>query len=593
MPLKLNRFSKFNQQHPLAKYCVSAVPMREDGVIYDQVNNKFGSVISAPTIVASPWGPAYKLDGVDDALVIARTPQLNNLTGISVAMWVRIDTYVSSATLITKGLTGWLSYMTNGNRLGVYRANGVGFVGRETSDNVVVAGEWAIWLWSHDGTASASSIEHWKNQGTPNQGTQFTNDATSFTPNDSANDIRIGLRTDNTNPGAISVAAVAIFDRKLVSDGDRYNLFSDEQSLFYPSYKGLIASFPYNVFSPTAITIPSGIVSDEAFGTPFITVNLNVGTGIASAEAFGTPVELIRYIEPPSIPSVEAFGTAYVSVPIPITAGIASTEAFGASISLVAAVDIGAGIKSPDQMSIQVPPPVLLGITNASSNFATFIGGVNRQEYVLAGSITTEEQLGFQGSSSFDTADEAGVYYPTVGQEVLQYFYDEDTASWKKTFGGSVESIVLSTENNLPMLYASVTCINYARTLSRRILNAKYLAAQYGTINSILSHINETILVPEGLTWIRQADPGVVVGDLEFRYIPVNEVLDRLTSLCQYTWQVDKDKNFYFFDNPVAVIAAPFDITQDTTGPNGEVWRNIKVTKDRSLLRNIQYVRQT
>jgi len=236
--------------------------------------------------------------------------------------------------------------------------------------------------------------------------------------------------------------------------------------------------------------------------------------------------------------------------------------------------------------------PTFLQLTSTNSNFATFIDGINRQPFIRAASITTDAQVGFQGSSSFSTVDEAGTYYPSVGHEVLQYFYNEANATWIKTFGGAVESCSITREDNQSVLYGEITCIDYARTLSRRILNAKYPAATYGSINKILAHINQIILVPEGISWVQQADPGVVLGDLEFRYEPLNEVLDRLTTMCQYTWSVDKDKNFFFFDNPVSILAAPFDITQETTGPNSEIWRNMRVTRDRSLLRNIQYVRQ-
>jgi hypothetical protein len=350
------------------------------------------------------------------------------------------------------------------------------------------------------------------------------------------------------------------------------------------------------VGSPTisvVIDIGTGIDSIATVGAPsLLTPTINVGTGIDSIATVGSPLVLGPINIGVGIASIATVGTPTVAKLIELSAGIASVAAVGTP-TLARVIIVLTGIPPVSDYSFQVGSPVVLRLTNANSNFATFIGGTNRQSYVLAGSINTEEQIGFQGSCSFDTADEDGVYYPTVGEEVLQYFYNEDTSTWIKTFGGSVESIVLSGEGDLPMLYSSVTCINYARTLSRRILNAKYLATQYGTVNSILEHINTTILVPEGITWVRQADPGVVLGDLEFRYIPLNEVLDRLTSLCQYTWQVDKDKNFYFFDNPVSVVSAPFDITQDTSGPNGQIWRNIKVTKDRSLLRNIQYVRQT
>jgi hypothetical protein len=84
-------------------------------------------------------------------------------------------------------------------------------------------------------------------------------------------------------------------------------------------------------FDEGGIVRPTGIQSEEAFGSPQVKYNQPVfPDGIASEEAFGAAV-LNAWIQPTGISSAEAFGTPQVPQII-ICGGIASGEAWGSPV---------------------------------------------------------------------------------------------------------------------------------------------------------------------------------------------------------------------------------------------------------------------
>ena len=85
----------------------------------------------------------------------------------------------------------------------------------------------------------------------------------------------------------------------------------------------------------TYFVAPTGIPSAAAFGVPTVVpgVTTLIPSGIASEEAFGTPL-LTSVVKPTGIPSEEVFGTPTVTRgPVTVLAsGIASAEAFGVPV---------------------------------------------------------------------------------------------------------------------------------------------------------------------------------------------------------------------------------------------------------------------
>ena len=134
--------------------------------------------------------------------------------------------------------------------------------------------------------------------------------------------------------------------------------------------------------SPIQAVSPSGIVTEEALGTPAVTPDTYTITpdGIDSAEAIGEAV-IGRAAFPSSISSLEAFGTAHIKKYITfdgiasaeaigshqlnrslILTGIASAEAFGATVITVGSVTITvSGIGTEEDF----PEPLIIAATTS------------------------------------------------------------------------------------------------------------------------------------------------------------------------------------------------------------------------------------
>jgi hypothetical protein len=359
--------------------------------------------------------------------------------------------------------------------------------------------------------------------------------------------------------------------------------------------------------SSNTVTGTAGIPSAEAFGADGAVGSVGgpiVGvTGIASAEAFGSGGIVAGPIYGDTgIPSAEAFGSGgNVYTLISGTAGIPSGEAFGSGGSIYWGLWGAVGIESEEAFGNS---GAVLSLDTANSNFAVFINGVNISPYLRENSISVNRQLNFQASASFAAADESGSWEPVIGQPVVIYFFDEDMTEaehgfykpgsdgWVRIFAGTIDSIDWGRYHlQEPTRDFSVQCSDYGKSLSRRLLTMKYTGDDYGTLTSILEDLQERIFTPEGITWVNRGDPGTVLGDLDFSYTPLNEVLDRLAEATGWDWQFDFYRNLYFYDRPATTTSAPFDITEATSGVNGQLWTDLRVHRDRGLYRNRQNVK--
>jgi len=319
------------------------------------------------------------------------------------------------------------------------------------------------------------------------------------------------------------------------------------------------------------ITGISGITSVETFGSGgSITGPLTGAAGIVSAEAFGADGTLAIIVGTKGIPSLEQFGAdGALLFPMLGLVGIASAERFGQSGAVLQLID----------------DPV-------ASGYSPFVVHINGQQMnALVDSIRVDRQLNFLGSTTFRVYDEAGTYFPSLGQDVLLYFWDEVSSDWKKIFAGTVDSFETSKQPTTGgiEIFHDIQATDWAKALSRRIIRAKYAENSFGDLTSILEDISEKYLVPEGISYLSQGDPGIVIGDLEFDAIPLNEALDKLAELTGWNWQIDFDKNFRFYSRPAESTSAPWTITET---PN-EDWRNLKVRQNRGLYRNRIYIKST
>lgn len=319
------------------------------------------------------------------------------------------------------------------------------------------------------------------------------------------------------------------------------------------------------------ITGISGIVSAEVFGTTgSVTGPITGAAGIVSAEAFGTDGTIATIVGAKGIPSLEQFGAdGSLLFPLLGLVGIPSAERFGQSGAVLQLID----------------DPVASG----NSPFVVHING--QQMNALVDSVRVDRQLNFLGASTFRVYDEAGTYFPSLGQDVLLFFWDEDSSEWKKIFAGTVDSFEttkVATTSGLEIFH-DIAATDWAKALSRRIIRTKYAENSFGTLTSILEDISEKYLVPEGISYVSQGDPGIVIGDIEFDAVPLNEALDKLAELTGWNWQIDFDKNFRFYSRPAESTSAPWTIAET---PN-EDWRDLRVRQNRGLYRNRVYIKST
>lgn len=104
----------------------------------------------------------------------------------------------------------------------------------------------------------------------------------------------------------------------------------------------------------------SGIASEEAFGSPSVSLALSAAPGgIASGEAFGTPTAALGAVgvvaTATGIPSQEAFGTAAVDAALTASpTGIVGLDAFGTPSATLAVTASPVGISSAEAFGVPV-----------------------------------------------------------------------------------------------------------------------------------------------------------------------------------------------------------------------------------------------
>lgn len=367
----------------------------------------------------------------------------------------------------------------------------------------------------------------------------------------------------------------------------------------------------------------TGIASAAAFGSGgFVSTGTLTGsTGIPSAEAFGADGVAGQIGGPldgtvvPGITSREAFGAGgRVAGPISGAAGIASAEAFGtggvaaglfghwgtgipSGEAFPTTGKIGRGLSGylgiPSQEAFGLSG-ALLRLTSTHTNFALYIGGVNRTTYLSAETLQVDRQLNFQAAANFQLCIRDGSgFKPSPGSEVVVYYFLESTGVWERIFGGSVETAETMAVPGTTTTYIQVTATDYAKALSKRLVNMKFSQLNYGTLDSIMNWLDDNIFHAEGIEWVSMGDPGITIPDLEFNYAPCNEVMDRLSEIVGWEWQVDFFKVLRIYDRPAEITTAPFDITEETGGTNGRTWADLTVRDTRGLYRNRQYIKAT
>jgi hypothetical protein len=192
-------------------------------------------------------------------------------------------------------------------------------------------------------------------------------------------------------------------------------------------------------------------------------------------------------------------------------------------------------------------------------------------------------------------------FFPEVGMPVDIWHYDGDycemphrTNRWIKQFSGQLYEVAAGYKSDVTSTVRfDIALSGYDFTLQRRVIKATYPQLQFPTLNAIMRDIALHYLTPEGLTWVDAPVDVAMTGDVTFNNITLLEALQNLANLTNYNLRVDNDRNVRIFDLPAAVTLAPFDIRENTSGPQGEVWRDAKLLQSRALYRNQQRIAGT
>lgn len=239
-------------------------------------------------------------------------------------------------------------------------------------------------------------------------------------------------------------------------------------------------------------------------------------------------------------------------------------------------------------------------------NLRVLMNGVDITPYIMEGTLEVQQQLNFQAGARFTLWDETFTLVPSAGirgRRIHIYYYDAGitdivagTNQWVLIFAGNIASYKTTRE---PGDYATtgthgarheVTCEDFAKAFSRRLVNRTYSAEAYGTLRKVLKDIQEQYLLSEGITWLDQGEPDVTVDDMVFRYRSIVDVFDELASATGKNWYVDFQGTLRFSDNPTATSIAPFNMVETDNLQN---WRNAEVQRTNGLYRNVQYVEAT
>ena len=166
---------------------------------------------------------------------------------------------------------------------------------------------------------------------------------------------------------------------------------------------------------------------------------------------------------------------------------------------------------------------------------------------------------------------------PEVNQVVRVEY---DNGSWIKIFEGIITKISQETFARLDFTY-EVMCEDYGHILGSKLANIRYENETAGDIVRSLAN-----LYGGGAFTVNGVEDGAEIATIAFERIPVNEAIDRVAKMINYSWYVDYDRDIHFFAKDSE--AAPFDLTSSSSN---FYWDSLKVVDDSTQVRNRIVVR--
>lgn len=154
-----------------------------------------------------------------------------------------------------------------------------------------------------------------------------------------------------------------------------------------------------------------------------------------------------------------------------------------------------------------------------------------------------------------------------------------DGLEWVLIFAGNITRINMSPIQRLDIEY-EIECEDYGHILGAKLVNNRYEDMTAGDI--VRSIIN---LYCPGFTFSNVED-GITIATIAFERVPVNEAIQRVAELTNYSWYVDYERDVHFFAKNSE--AAPFNLTGSS---HNFFWDSLRVSKDITQIRNRVIVR--
>ena len=204
------------------------------------------------------------------------------------------------------------------------------------------------------------------------------------------------------------------------------------------------------------------------------------------------------------------------------------------------------------------------------------VGGINRITDIRAESIVVEDVVNDkQNICQLDLIDLSNQGIPATDDEIIITLN-----SGTKLFGGYITSVELSSKSDTGVVMASLNCVDYVWLLDRNLVHKTYTSQ---TDKAIIQDIIATYCPGFGITTTNVVQ-GVTVDKISFNYFQPSQCFKKIAELTGRNWYIDYNKDVHYF--PLVTNTTPFNITSSNAQ-----YRNLKITKDSSQLKNRVYVR--
>lgn len=212
------------------------------------------------------------------------------------------------------------------------------------------------------------------------------------------------------------------------------------------------------------------------------------------------------------------------------------------------------------------------------------IAGVDRTEWLAAGSCSISRSLGGRSSASAVLEDRGRGFTPALNAT----FVVKDGAT--KYFAGTIRTINEKCHPPLFRKQHTLRVLDYNHIADRRkTTSISYNASPAGTLQDIVVDLVSLYLDGEGVTTTNVAVGPTITEPVTFNYQSMAEAFDYLSKITAkygepYLWYIDFDRNLYF--SQFSANSAPFSLTDSS---NNFFDFELETTLDN--YRNVQHAR--